>query len=124
MHLLVFVMRRLIFVLQACCSPLQFWLLVLRLLDLLLFHRRCLLQLPLLLHREGVVVFIVITAEKMDMWMPFATGRRRLRLAVLHNVLVVLVLEALRRVLLLQMQSCSCSFVALLPLHRQELLVL
>jgi hypothetical protein len=40
---------------------------------------------------------------EMDMWRPFPTGRRklkRLRLAVLHRVLVVLVLEDLRGVLL------------------------
>jgi hypothetical protein len=45
-----------------------------------------------------LLVFIVINVVKMDMWMPFATGRRklrRLRLAVLHKVLVVLVLEDL-----------------------------
>jgi hypothetical protein len=33
---------------------------------------------------------------EMDMWRHFATGRRRLRLAVLHKVLVVLVLEGMR----------------------------
>jgi hypothetical protein len=83
-----------------------------------------------------VLVFIVI---RMDMWRLFATGRklRRLRLAVLHRVLVVLVLKDLRGVLLVQVlkdlrgvrliqrhRRCSCYFVALWPLHRQELLVL
>jgi hypothetical protein len=38
--------------------------------------------------------------DGMDMWRHFATGRRRLRLAVLHRVLVALVLEDLREVLL------------------------
>jgi hypothetical protein len=41
----------------------------------------------------------VITVVKIDMWMPFATGRRkirRLRLIVLHMVLVALVIEDLR----------------------------
>jgi hypothetical protein len=45
----------------------------------------------------------MITVTEMDMWKPFATGRRqlrRLRLVVLHRVLVVLVLEDLRGVLL------------------------
>jgi hypothetical protein len=52
-----------------------------------------------------MLVFIVITVVEMDMWMHSATGRRklrRLRLAVLHMVLVVLVLEDLRGVLLVQ----------------------
>jgi len=46
----------------------------------------------------------VITVVEMDMWRHFATGRRklrRLRLTVLHRVLVVLVLEDLRGVLLI-----------------------
>jgi hypothetical protein len=38
----------------------------------------------------------------MDMWRPFATGRRKLKLAVLHRVLVVLVLKDLRGVLRVQ----------------------
>jgi hypothetical protein len=58
----------------------------------------------------------------------FAIGRRKLRrlmLTVLHRVLVVLVLEDLRGVLLIQRhRRCSCKFVALRPLRRQELLVL
>jgi hypothetical protein len=76
----------------------------------------------------GVLVFIMITMVEMDMWRPFATGRRklrRLRLAVLHRVLVALVLEDLRGVLLVQRhRSCSCYSVALRPLRRQDLLVL
>jgi hypothetical protein len=50
-----------------------------------------------------VLVFIVITVVAMDMWRHSATGRRkpeRLRLTVLHRVLVLLVLEDLRGVLL------------------------
>jgi hypothetical protein len=56
---------------------------------------------------------------------------------VLHRVLVVLVLKDLRGVLLVQVlkdlrgvrliqrhRRCSCYFVALWPLRRQELLVL
>jgi hypothetical protein len=62
----------------------------------------------------------------MDMWMTFATGRRklkRLRIAILHRVLVVLVMEDLRGVMLVQRhRSCSFYFVALRPLHHQELL--
>jgi hypothetical protein len=58
----------------------------------------------------------------------FSTGRKKLRclrLVVLHKVLVALVLEDLRGVLLVQRhRSCSCYFVVLRPLHRQELLVL
>jgi hypothetical protein len=47
----------------------------------------------------------MINVVEMDMWRPFATGRgklRRLKLVVLHRVLVVLVLEDQRGVLLLQ----------------------
>jgi hypothetical protein len=72
-----------------------------------------------------VVVFIVITVIRMVMLRHIVIGRRRLRLVILHRVLVVLVLEALRGVLLLQIhRRCSCCFVAWLPLHHQELLVL
>jgi hypothetical protein len=75
-----------------------------------------------------VLVFIVITVGEMDMWRPFATGRRkirRLRLTVLHRILVVLVLEDLRGVLLVRRhRRCSCYFIVLRPLRRQELLVL
>jgi hypothetical protein len=42
----------------------------------------------------------VITVIELDMWRSFAIGRRKLRLVVLHTVLVVLVLEDLRGVLL------------------------
>jgi hypothetical protein len=47
--------------------------------------------------------FTVITAVTMDRWRHSATGRiklRRLRLTVLHGVLVVLIMEGLRGVLL------------------------
>jgi hypothetical protein len=72
-----------------------------------------------------VVVFIVITVVAMDMWRHSATGRRKLRLAVLHRVLVVLVLEDLRGVLLVQRhRRFSCCFIVLRLLRRQELLVL
>jgi hypothetical protein len=52
-----------------------------------------------------VVIFTVITVVAMDMWRHSAIGRRklrRLRLAVLHRVLVVLVLKDLKGVLLVQ----------------------
>jgi hypothetical protein len=50
---------------------------------------------------------------------------RRLRLTVLHRVLVVLFLQDLRGVLLVQRhRRFSCCFVALRPLRCQELLVL
>jgi hypothetical protein len=69
-----------------------------------------------------VVVFTVITVVAMDMWMHSATGRRklrRLRLAVLHRVLVVLVLEDLRGILLVQRhRRFSYCFTALRPLRR------
>jgi hypothetical protein len=61
-------------------------------------------QLFLLLLVVRVAVFTVITVIAMDMWRHSATGRRklrRLRLTVLHRVLVVLVLEDLRGVLLI-----------------------
>jgi hypothetical protein len=69
----------------------------------------------------------VITVVAMDMWRHSATGRRklrRLRLAVLYRVLVVLVLEDLRVLLVQRHRRFSCCFVALWPLRRQELLVL
>jgi hypothetical protein len=70
----------------------------------------------------------VITVVAIDMMRHSATGRRnlrRLRLAVLHRVLVVLVLENLRRDLLVQRhRRFSCCFVALRPLRGQALLVL
>jgi hypothetical protein len=65
---------------------------------------------------------------EVDTLRAFVIGRRRsrrLRLAVLHSVLIVPVLEVLRRSLLIQiLRRCSCSFVALPPLHHPELLVL
>jgi hypothetical protein len=82
------------------CSLLLSWLLALRLvtlrlLVLLLLCHLSHLQLFLLLLMVRVVVFTVIAVVTMDMWRHSATGRRklrRLRLAVLHRVLVVLVL--------------------------------
>jgi hypothetical protein len=87
-------MSRFVFVMPVFCSLLLSWLLafrlvVFRLLDLLL---RC--HLP---HLR----IIVLTVVAMAMWRRFATGRRKLRLTILHKVLVVLVLEDLR-VLLVQ----------------------
>jgi hypothetical protein len=74
------------------------------------------------------VVFTVNTVVAMDMWRHSAIGRRklrRLRLVVLHRVLVILVLEDLIGVLLVQRHMrFSCCFVALWSLRRQELLVL
>jgi hypothetical protein len=125
-----FIMRRFVFVMSVFCSLLLSWLLALRLvvLHLLALLLRCHLPhlrlfLPLLVVR--VVVFIVFIVVAMDMWRRSATRRRKLRLAVLHMVLVVLVLEDLRGVLLVQRhRRFSCCFVALWVLHRQELLVL
>jgi hypothetical protein len=61
----------------------------------------------------------VITMVDMNMWIPFAIGRRKLRrlsLVVRHRVLVVLVLEDLIEVLLVQRyRSCSCHFIVLHP---------
>jgi hypothetical protein len=125
-----FVMRRLVFVMPVFCSLLLPWLLALRLvvLCLLVLLLQCHLphlRLFLLLLVMRVVVFIVITVVTMDMWRRSATGRRKLRLAVLHRVLVVLVLEDLRGVMLVQRhRRFSCCFVALRLLHRQELLIL
>jgi hypothetical protein len=63
-----------------------------------------------------------------NMWRHFAIGRRKLRrlkLAVLHRVLVALVLEDLGGILLVQThRSCSCYFITLRPLRHQELLVM
>jgi hypothetical protein len=107
----------------ASCGFLRSWLHVLRLLVLLLLCHRPLLWLLHLLLIVRVLVFIVMTVVEMDMWKTFAIERtklRRLRLAVLHRVLVVLVLEDLRGVLLVQRhKSCSCYFIALRPLRRQ-----
>jgi hypothetical protein len=61
-----------------------------------------------------VVVFIVLTVVAMDMWRHSTAGRRKLRLAVHHKVLVALVLEDLRGVLLVQRHMrFSCCFIAL-----------
>jgi hypothetical protein len=123
-------MRRLVFVTLAFYSFLLSWLLTLRLvalrlLILLLLCHWPLLRLFLLLFVVRVLVFTVV---EMDMWKHSAIGRRKLRrlkLAVLHRILVVLVLEDLRGVLLVQRHKrFSCCFVALQALHRQELLVL
>jgi hypothetical protein len=117
-----FVMRRFVFVMPVFYSLLLSWLLALQLvvLCLLVLLLRCHLphlRLFLLLLVVRVVVFIVITVVAMDMWRRSATGRRKLRklrLAVLHRVLVVLVLEDLRGVLLVQRhRRFSCCFVAL-----------
>jgi hypothetical protein len=96
-------MRKLVYVMLAFCRLLLSWLLTLRLLILLLLCLWLLLWLFLLLLVARVLVFIVITVVEMDMWRHSAIGRRkfrRLRLTVLHRVLVVLVLEDLRGVLL------------------------
>jgi hypothetical protein len=103
-------MRRFVFVMLVFCSLVLSWLLALRLIVLHLLVLLLLCHLPhlrlfLLLLVVRVVVFTVITVVVMDMWMYFATGRRklrRLRLAVIHRVLVVLVLEDLRGVLLVR----------------------
>jgi hypothetical protein len=79
----------------------------------------------LLLLVVRVVVFIVIIVVVMDMWRHSATKRRKLRLIVLHRILVVLVLEDLRGFLLVQRnRRFSCCFISLWLLRRQELLVL
>jgi hypothetical protein len=82
----------------------------------------------LLLLLVRVVVFIVLTVVAIDMWRHSATGRRnliKLRLTVLHMLLVVLVLEDLRGVLLVQRhRRFSCCFIILRLLRRYELLVL
>jgi hypothetical protein len=109
----------------ASCGFLLSRLHVRQLLVLLLPYQRHLLWLLLLLLVVRVLVFIVITVDEMYLWRPFATGRRRLRLAILHRVMVLLVLEDLRGVRLVQRhRSCSCYFMTLRPLRRQELLVL
>jgi hypothetical protein len=65
----------------------------------------------LLLLVVRVVVFIVLTVVVMAMWRRSATGRRKLRLTVLHKVLV---LEDLRGVLLVQRhRRFSCCFIGL-----------
>jgi hypothetical protein len=85
-------MRRLVFRMLDSCMFLRSWLHVLWLLVLLLMYHRSLLRLLCLLLVVQVLVFIVITVGDMDMWRPFATERRklrRLRLGILHRVLVV-----------------------------------
>jgi hypothetical protein len=114
-------MRRLIFRMLASCRFLLSWLHVLRLVVLLLSCHRSLLVVR-------VLIFFMIIVVEIDMWRIFATGRRKLRrprLAILHKVLVVLILENLRGVLMVQRHgSYSCYFIVLRPLRRQELLVL
>jgi hypothetical protein len=90
------------------CNLLQSWLLALWLIVLHLLILLLLCHLPhvwlfLLLLVVRVVGFTMITVVTMDMWRHSAIERkklRRLRLAILHRVLVVLVLEYLRGVLL------------------------
>jgi hypothetical protein len=95
---------------------------VLRLLVLLLLCHLPHLRLFLLLLVERVLVFTVITVVVIDMWRHSAIGRRnlrRLRLAVLHRVLVIMVLEDLRGILLVQKhRRFLCCFTALRPLRR------
>jgi hypothetical protein len=83
---------------------------------------------PLLFLMMRVLVFTVIIVADMDMWRSFAIGRgklRRLKLAILHRVLVTLVLEDLRGVLLVhRYMICSCYFITLRHLCCQELLFL
>jgi hypothetical protein len=100
-------MRRFIFVMLVFCSLLLSWLLTLRLVVLCHLVQLLLCHLPhlrlfLRLLVVRVLVFAVIIVVMMDMWRHSATGRRklrRLRLTVLHRVLV---LEDLRGVLLIQ----------------------
>jgi hypothetical protein len=92
-------MRRLAFRMLASCGFLGSWLHILWLLVLLFPCHGPLLRLLCLLLVVRVLVFTVIAVVEMDMWRHSAIGRtklRRLRLAVLHRVLVVLVLEDLR----------------------------
>jgi hypothetical protein len=111
------------------CSLILSWLLALQLVILCLLVLLLLCHLPhlrlfLLLVVVRVLVFTVITVITMDMWKHYTIGRRklrRLRLAVLHMVVVVLVLEDLRGVLLVQKHKrFLCCFVTLWPLHRQD----
>jgi hypothetical protein len=99
-------------------SLLLSWLLTLRLvvlclLDLLLRCHLPHLRLFLLLLVVRVVIFNVLIVVVMAMWRRSATGRRKLRLIVLHKVLV---LEDLRGVLLVQRHrrfsaaSSPCGF--------------
>jgi hypothetical protein len=84
------------------CSLLLSWLLALRLVVLRLLGLLLQCHLPhlwffLLLLVVRVVVFIVLTVVTMATRRRFAIGRRKLRLTILHKVLV---LEYLRGVLL------------------------
>jgi hypothetical protein len=90
------------------CGLLLSWLLALRLLVMLPLCHWPLLRLPLLLLRVRVLDFTVITVVEMDMWRPVSTGRgklRSLKLAVLHKVPMVLVLQDRRGVQPLQRQE-------------------
>jgi hypothetical protein len=71
----------------------------------------------LFLHVEGVVVFIAIIVDRMDMWSLSVIGRRINGLLIVLQRLVILLLEVQLP------RRCSCSFIALLPLHRRESLV-
>jgi hypothetical protein len=120
-------MRRFVFVMLVFYSLLLSWLLALRLavLHLLILLLRCHLPHLRLFLLLLVVVFIVITVVVMNMWRRSAIERRKLRLTVLHRILVVLVLEDLRGVLLVQRhRRFSCGFISLWLLRRQKLLVL
>jgi hypothetical protein len=66
----------------------------------------------------------VLTVVVMAMWRCSTTGKRKRRLAVLHKVLVVLILEDLRVLVAQRHRRFSCFFVALRLLRQQELLVL
>jgi hypothetical protein len=94
---------------------LAFWLVILHLLVLLLLCHLPDLRLFLLLLVVRVLVFTVIIVVAIDMWRHSAIGRRKLRrlgLAILHRVLVLLVLEDLRGVLLVQRhRRFSCCFI-------------
>jgi hypothetical protein len=88
---------------------LALWLVVLHLFVLLLRCHLPHLRLLLLLLVVRVVVFIVLTLVTMDMWRRSATGRRKLRLTVLHRVLVVLVLETQKILILFRHLVASTS---------------
>jgi hypothetical protein len=87
-------MSRLIFRMLASCGFLLSWLHVLRLLVLLLPCHRPLLRWLRLLLVVQVLAFIMITV--VEMGCGCLATRRRLRLVVLHRVMMVLVLEDLR----------------------------
>jgi hypothetical protein len=114
-----FIMRRFVFMMPIFCSLLLSWLLALWLvvLYLLTILLRCHLPHLRLFLLLLVVVFIVLTVAVMDMWRRSAIGRRKLkklRLTILHRVLVVLVLDDLTGVLLVQRhRRFSCCFITL-----------